>query len=149
MRKLLALMVLMLTLVAGCTCNSPDSSATAEPIVWVEKGITHEDVVIDLGYRDSGNGSVRRIEPVAKITRKGKPVANALVFSSLVSDRASNSAGEESATVYEHSPGSNAAHYTAGKLQLPDGTAQSVMRFRVVLPGSEKDWTRDVTVQLK
>ncbi|MCH7728795.1 MAG: hypothetical protein IH991_20270 [Planctomycetes bacterium] len=117
--------------------------------MWVEKGIRYEAVIIDLGYRDKVADGARWLEPVAMITRDRAPVANAMVFNSLVSADSSDVIGEEVATVYEPSPDSDTAWYTQGKLRFPDGISQCVVRFRIVLPNSQQAWTRDVTIQVK
>lgn len=143
MRNSWLLAASIVSLLVGCVRSAPDA---ADNLVWVEEGVAHEDVVIDLGYRnalaaDEGNFVV----PVARITRAGAPVANAMVFSSLASTDG-EATGDEVATVYEPSPNADAAYYRSQRLQLPDSASKCVVRYRIVLPGNEQGWTRDVTI---
>ena len=152
MRSLLALLALCPSFVVGCVPVSRRGSEVDEhrdgQVVWVEKGIAHEDVVIDFGYRNEVADGVRWIEPVAVITRDGKPVANAMVFNSLAS-AGGGSVTEEVATRYTPSPDSDTAWYAQGKLLLSDDTAECAVRFRIVLPSSQQAWTREITLPAK
>jgi hypothetical protein len=116
--------------------------------VWLEKGIPHKDVAVDLGYRSDPEAGVT-LEPVAKIVQNGTPVADAMVFNVLVAVDGGDVIGEEMATVYESLSGSNAAIYAQGTLHPPAGAAQCTVRFRIVLPDSQEAWTRDVMIPLK
>lgn len=159
MRRFLALALLLLGSWAGCLPASPDSSsagpddqpgesgAVEDKLVWVEEGIDHEDVVIALGYR-TDRADPHEVEPIAMITRDGSPVANAMVFSRLVSADGKEATGEEAATVYEPVPDSDTAHYAQGRLKLPSGASQCVVRIRIVLPEGQQPWTRDMTIPL-
>ncbi len=149
MRISLAVVTLSLSLVVGCLPYSVDDPQVDDRFVWVEKETRHEGVMIELGYRVTSDDGAQWLEPVAKLTRDGVPVANAMVFNSLVSSGGSDVIGQEVATVYETSPDSDAALYAQGKLQLPDGTSRCVVRFRIVLPGNDDAWTRDVTIEVK
>jgi hypothetical protein len=79
---------------------------------------------ISLGHRGQ--------EPVAAITQDGQPVANAMVFCS----------SGEVATVYESPNGKESGLY------LPNDSQRRV-RFRIVLPEMEKEWTRDIEIPVK
>jgi hypothetical protein len=156
MRNSLVLVTLGLGLVAGCVPISKKDSDVedvdavgTDGVVWVEKGIEHEDVQIDLGYQIEIEEGVRWIEPVAVITRDEASVANAMVFNSLASPGGSNVIAEEVATVYGPSPDADTAWYAQGKLRLPDGASQCVVHFRIVMPGSTQAWTREMTIQLE
>lgn len=173
MQHKLATVALMLSLAAGCVpkgrhvaestdsadadaktkvdsrAESPVEDGTNDGVEWVEKGIAHEGFTIDLGYRIEDADGTQSVEPVAKITRDKAPVANAMVFNSLVPAAGGEATGEEVATVYEVAPNSDAAWYAQGKLRLPDGAILWVVRFRVILPNSQQAITRDVTMEAK
>src|SRR5947207_2222454 len=93
---LLAALILSAS-VGGCGQTSPPSANTAAPLVWIEKGISQEGMKIDLGYRSHQGTVERTIEPIAAITEGGKPVANAMVFCSLLSADGEKKQGEEMA----------------------------------------------------
>lgn len=121
-----------LLLLAGCGENASQPPAApppaANPVTWIEQDIEHEGMKISLGHRGQ--------EPVAAITRDGQPVANAMVFCTLLS------AGGEVATVYESPAGTEPGLYAPGSQQLQ-------IRFRIVLPEVEKEWTREIAIPLK
>ncbi len=145
MRTLLAFLCLTVALAVGCARSSPHRDRDANEIVWIEEGIVHDDAVIDLGYRIPAKG-LRSIDPVAKITRNGTPVVDALVFNVLVAANGADVIGEERATAYEES--SDSAYYAQGVLDVPQDASQCTVRFRVVLPDGAVSWTRDVLVKL-
>lgn len=156
MRYSLVLATLMLSFLAGCvpiSKHKPDAGEAAESgaveLVWVEKGIRHEDVEVDLGYQINVEEGVRWLEPFVVITRDGAPVPNAMVFNSLVSSGESDMYADEVATVYARSPSADMACYSQGKLRLPDGNSEQKVRFRIVLPSSEEAWTNNMTVRVQ
>lgn len=136
-------------LLAGCTGNSPAPSETQPPLAWVEKDIVHEGTKISLGHRSHPHNAERWLEPVATISRDGKPVANAMVFNSLLAADGSQVVVEEVATVYEPPAGESPGLYAQGKMKLPPASSPSVVHFRIVFPDSEQEWTRDIELPLK
>lgn len=142
---LLILVLNILLMSAGCMSNSSVNSKVPLPLMWTEEGIKHEGVTIALGYRSSQE-SDRSIEPIAAITRDGAPVANAMVFCSLVSADGGEVIGEESATVYEPASGKTPALYGQAKLNPSQKNALYVVRFRVLLPDIDQAWTREVKI---
>lgn len=165
MRNSLALVVLLLSVFAGCVPVSRkdadidsevDKKVTggveegeANRVVWVETGIAREDVAIDLGYRFELADGARWIEPIAIVRREGASVANAMVFNSLASASGSELIAEEVATAYVPSPGSGTAWYAQGRLPVPAGISQFLLRFRIVLPDSPQPWTRGLPIKLE
>jgi len=152
MRNYLASVTLVLclpALLAGCAGNSPVTPEAQEPLAWIEKGIVHKGVEITLGHRGKSAGAERWVEPVVSITHEGEPVANAMVFNSLVSTDGSKVIGDEVATVYEPPSGKEPALYAQGKLKPPTGSWPCVVRFRIVLPDIEEQWTRDIEIPLR
>jgi hypothetical protein len=144
-------------LLAGCGSNPESSPALpAKPgaaekhssVVWIERDIEHEGSMISLGYRDQSKADTP-LEPVTAITRDGKPVADAMVFNRLVDADTGDGLGDEVATIYEPSPGSDPAIYAQGKLKRPDSTKKCKVRFRVVLPNVDQEWQRDVELPVK
>lgn len=156
MRNPLVLVTLGLSLLFGCVPISKNESdikdveeGGTDGVVWVEKRIEHEDVEIDLGYQIENEEGAQWLEPIAVITRDEAPVANAMVFNSLASTDGSNVIAEEISTVYGPSADNESDWYAQGRLRLPSGTSQCVVRVRVVLPDSTQAWTHDMTIQLE
>jgi hypothetical protein len=152
-------LLLMLAVFSGCGSHAttpvdqPRSGDAVQqpqtPVKWVEQGIEHDGAQISLGYRGPPPSDGGTIEPVASVTRAGKPVADAMVFTRLVSPGGSELKGDELATVYETSSDSEANLYTPGKLKLPHRASKCDVRFRIVLPDDEQDWTRDIEIPMK
>jgi hypothetical protein len=144
MRATITIVLLLASLfAAGCGGSSTGPRAT-----WVEENIAHDDVKISLGYRGQKLQPGGSIEPVALITREGKPVANAMVFVSLASAEATTDTLPDVPAVYEptgHPPGA----YAQANLPLPAGATECPVRFRIVLGETQQDWTRDIKIPLK
>lgn len=136
MQNHLAYLCLLLPCVTAC---SKSSSPLDAGVTWIKQGITYEDVTIDLGYRQSDTDTAGALTPLAVITRDGIPVANAMVFCSLVDDAGE---GTESATVYEVE--GTSAWYT-GSPQQADALP-CVLRFRIVLPEQPEAFRGEITV---
>lgn len=144
--SLISAAFLSLALLSGCSCNSqPVSPGIAAP-VWLEEGIEHEKTTISLGQRGERLDAERWVEPVAAITRDGKSVASAMVFTSLISADGTVIV-DEAATVYESTGEDGPGLYTPGKLEPPAGSTPHAVRFRIVLPEVEEEWTREVEVR--
>lgn len=143
---LISVALLCLAALSGCMCNSQPASPGIAAPVWIEEGIEHEGMKISLGQRGQRSDAERWVEPVAAITRDGKPVASAMVFSSLISADGTV-IGDEAATVYESPGEAGSGLYTSGKLEPPAGSSPHAVRFRIVLPDVEKEWTRDVELR--
>lgn len=136
----------LLALVAGCEHRSSTPTETTDPLEWVERGIEHKGLAIALGYRRGRESVERSFEPVASITRDGKPVADAMVFCRLLSADGRVTLRDEVATVYEPSVGRDPALYAQGRLPAPEGASPCVVRFRVILSDVDQEWTRDMQV---
>jgi hypothetical protein len=134
---------------AGCSGCRFQPAGSLERIVWIEQGIVHDGMTIALGYRGEEMQGGSSLEPVASILRGGEPVADAMVFNSLVSADGKGTFGGEAATVYEPADSSHPARYAQGMLLVPEGVGECIVRFRVVFPGMEDEWTRDMTLQAK
>jgi hypothetical protein len=138
-------------LVVGCGRSfTPPAAAPPPPLLWVEEGIERAGMKISLGYRGATATVDRSVEPVAAITHNGEPVAGAMVFTSLVrggSDATNREpTTDEVATVYEPAGEQTPALYASGKLHLPDGQSPHAVRFRIVLPGADEDFMREISL---
>lgn len=100
----------------------------------MEQDIEHEGAEISLGRRGE--------EPVAAITRDGKPVANAMVFCSPL-DGDGKPIGDEAATTYEAAAGNAPPLYVTDPRARP-ASGPLLIRFRIVLPDAEQEFTRDI-----
>ncbi len=134
-------------LLAGCyrqpATPPAEPSAAANPPVWIEENLVHDGTKISLGYRGPHAHAGEAIEPLAKITRAGQPVASAMVFDGLVSVDGKPTADPDVATAYDRSL------YGQAKLPIPAGANQCVVRFRVLLPQRDEEWTRDIVIELE
>jgi hypothetical protein len=132
----------------GCARASPDPGAAAPPLVWGEKDIEFRGATIDLGFRDAALSAGRSVEPVATITRNGASVPGAMVFIALIPSPGSASDNErlidEAPARYEPPGQQSPALFTAGELPLPEGAAPPAVRFRIVLPDADEDFTREI-----
>ncbi len=106
-------------------------------------------MTISLGYRGDPPQAGNSIEPVAMITRDGVPVANAMVFNSLVAGSDTPEGGEDTPTVYELSSDRTLGHYAQGKLLVPAGAKECTVRFRIVFADAKDDWTHDMQVAVR
>ncbi len=162
--SIIALLALVVTLSAGCIRNEPPEDAveqTAEPesghahshegddaLVWVEEGVEHAGFVLALGHHGKHLHAASFVEPAVSITRDGADVADAQVFNSLVSADGETVIREEAATVYEPKTDEEPAHYAQGKLHLPKGAQEFLIRFRIVLPETDDELTREITIDV-
>jgi hypothetical protein len=121
----------------------------APNITWIEKGISHAGAVIRLGVCQPSAKSTN-VEPVAAIEREGKPVAGAMVFVQLLAAIEGKKAGGDSAseltTVYKPGGEKTPAIYSPGKLARSKSGAEAIARFRIVLPGVDEDFVRDIVI---
>lgn len=103
-------------------------------------------MTISLGHRDANQHEDGWLEPIVAITKDGRPVADAMVFCRLVSTPKSAPVGDEIATVYEVDPSGTQGRYAQSKLRLPENDAEFAVRFRIILPETDEEWTRDVVL---
>lgn len=143
-----AIGLVMIAALVGCWRSTNSIPGGGPPPVWVEKEIEHAGMTLSLGYRGDAPQAGKAFEPVAMITRDGRPVADAMVFVSLL-DGAEADAGEDQATVYEISQDRKAGHYAQGELQAPAGAQSCTVRFRIVFADAQEDWTRDVEMPVQ
>ena len=89
------------------------------------------------------------IEPAIVISKGGETVSDAKVFNQLVDpDDPEKAIGEEIATVFEPKTDEEIAHYAQGDLKIPNDAKKIVIRYRIMIPGSEEPITRDVAVKV-
>ena len=126
----------------------PHSHEGGDALVWVEEGVEHEGFVLALGHHGEHLHEASKLEPAISITRDGAAVADAKVFNSLISADGNEVISEEVATIYEPETDDEPAHYAQGKLYIPKGSQQYIIRFRIELPGVDDELTKDVTIEL-
>ncbi len=139
---------------SGCANrqSSEPEQAAVTPLVWSVEGIEFHGATIRLGYRAATTSADRSVEPVAAISRGGAPVPDAMVFITLIATgseaggeaREEQATDNESATLYEPPDQQTPGLYTAGRRQRPDDSETHAVRFRVVLPEIEEDFTREI-----
>ena len=127
----------------------PHSHEGGDALVWVDDDIEHEGFVLGLGHHGKHLHAAAFVEPAVSITRDGTAVADAKVFNSLVAADGMEVIREEIPTIYEPETEDEPAHYAQGKLHLPKGSAQFIIRFRIELPGVEDELTRDITIDVE
>jgi len=147
MRFCAAICLMICSTIAGCGRRP---GGEADGITWVEKGVDRNDVTIDFGYRTPPKSGSRfgggAVEPVARITRDGVPAADAMVFVSLAAPKGEQNVADEEPTVYEFSQQTADAYYAQALLNPPSDKAECVVKFRIVLPDGENEWTHEVTL---
>ena len=131
--------------VTGCSRSDPDPPGGGDPPIWIEADIVHAGRQISLGYRGEAPNSAGEVEPVTMITLDGMPVADALVFHTLVAEEDSE-AVEEAATVYELSSDRERGHYAKAILKTTEDGRPIVVRYRIVFAGESVPWSKDVTL---
>jgi hypothetical protein len=136
---------------SGCTnrqSSEPEQAAVPPPLVWSTEGVEFHGATIRLGYRAATTSADRSVEPVAAISRGGAPAPDAMVFITLIATgseaREEQATNNESATLYEPPDQQTPGLYTAGRRQRPDNSEAHAVRFRVVLPEIEEDFTREI-----
>lgn len=144
--RILAWGMLAVGAATGCHSRSADRPAARPEVVWVEDDIPHDDVRISLGYRPVRSDDGTLPHPVARITRDGEPVANAMVFCGIVSGDSGEKVGDEVATEYRSSPAADTGYYVQSGLQWPENGVRYRIRYRIVLPDSEQVWTREMSL---
>ena len=111
-------------------------------MIWIEQGLTHHGVTIDLGYRDHHTDGSDWLEPVARITRDGKPVVDAMVFHRPAS-ASPDEAAAEMATVYD---AADDGRYGQAKMRVTEGATECVVNVRIVLPEVDRAWEHELTI---
>lgn len=128
------------------TAGHPHTHEGGDELVWVEEDFEHEGFVLALGHHGKHLHAASFVEPAVSITRDGEAVADAKVFNSLLAADGEEVIREEVPTIYEPETEDEPAHYAQGKLHMPKGSAQFIIRFRIELPGVEDELTRDITI---
>jgi len=123
------------------------SHADDDALVW-RKEIREQGFEIALGHHGTTLLAGAQVEPAVKISRDGRPVANARVFNLLLDADGETILAKEVATVYEPPMSDEPAHYAQGALKIPAGTREAVIRYRILLP-TEGEHTFDVPVIVK
>ncbi len=151
-----ALVMLATAIAGGCReSNRPeDQSEHAhshegdDALIWVEENIEHDRFILALGHHGKHLHATSFVEPAVSITRDGVAIADARVFNSLISADGTNVIREEVDTIYEVETEDEPAHYAQGKLHLPKGFRQLIIRFRIALPGVANELTQDITIDV-
>lgn len=158
--------VLAVGLFSGCNrTTDPAASPTASPteesaqphthgdadlLVWeLKEKIEGTDLEIWFGHHGEHFHLGDEIEPAVAIMQGGAAYAEAQVFNAMVDPTdTSKLIGPEMATVYEGETADEIAHYAQGELVIPFQGDEFVIRYRVVLPGQDREITRDVQMQV-
>lgn len=119
-----------------------------DALVWEGEPKEHAGLEIKLGHHGKHLHAGQEVEPAVSITRDGKPVSDAKVFNSLVSEDGTTVLAEEVPTVYEPTTEDEPAHYAQGALAVPKDVKKVVIRFRVVIEGADPE-TFDVPVAVE
>lgn len=129
--------------------GKPHTHEGDDALVWVRRDIEQGEFKITLGHHGKHLHAGQDVEPAVMITRDGKPVADAKVFNSLHSEDGSKELAPEKATVFEPTTDEEPAHYAQGDLSIPKGVTKALVRFRIVLPGSDEAITLDMPLTVE
>ena len=83
------------------------------------------------------------------------PESGAGVFVTVQDKSSGDVIAADAPTIYEgtgepmHYPAGDSTYFTPGAFEIPAGTSQCVVTFRVVLAGSSQEFTRNITIDLK
>jgi len=130
---------------AAAHCHS---HAEDDALVWLQK-VKEQGYDIEVGHHGVTLLAGRKVEPAVQITRDGQPVADAKVFNALLAEDGQTVLVEELPTVYEPPSGDEPSHYAQGSLEIPGGTRNVVLRYRIVLPEGKGERTINVPVGVK
>jgi len=154
--RITGLVMLATVIASGCSeRNRPEGQSEHahshdgdDALIWVEENIEHDRFILALGHHGKHLHATSFVEPAVSITHDGVAFADARVLNSLVSVDGTEVIREEVATIYEPESENEPAHYAQGKLHLPKGFSQLIIRFRIVLPGVANELTRDITIDV-
>ena len=126
--RTIACTLLLVCLLAGCN----RSSAT-----WVAQNqeLGEQDAKVSLGYHLQDNNGTGQITPIVKIIRDDSPVADAMVFVTLL-DAEGNPIGGELPTLFGESDAASGQAYHTEAIDLGEKTPAK-LRYRMVTPDGE------------
>jgi hypothetical protein len=124
------------------------SHAADDALVWLQE-LKEQGFDIAVGHHGVTILAGGKVEPAVQITRDGTPVTDAKVFNSLLAEDGTTVLREELATVYEPPSDEEPSHYAQAMLEIPGGTRNLVIRYRIVLPEGKGERTIDVPVSVK
>lgn len=134
---------------AGHDHGAAHSHSGDDALVWSKPEIQHSGYVILLGHHGEHLYAGKPVEPAVSLTRDGHPVAEAQVFNSLWSGDGKTMLANEIPTIYEPPTTEEPAHYAQGGLAIPNNAKDSVIRFRIVLPGNTGEVSYDLAVTVE
>lgn len=133
--------------VSDHAAHGHEHAGGADALVW-RKDVTAHGYQIQLGHHGTELHAGTKCEPAVSITRDGQPVAEAMVYNSLLSGDGSTVLAEEVATTYEPTTSEEPAHYAQGGLSIPKDAKQVTLRFRIVLPAVTEEVVETVSVPI-
>jgi len=146
------LSVLLLSLLLTSACRRPAPStvtksprqASPDSIKWLDRDLDAEGMKVAVGHRRAPDETGNTLEPIVVLTKNNEPLAGAMVFLQLLSGDGA-ALGEDMATVYEPAWMQKPACYTA-KLSLPADVKSASLRVRIILPDSDKEWSKEIAI---
>lgn len=124
------------------------NAAADGTLLWL-KQINEQGYDIALGHHGSSLSAGSKVEPAVQVTRGGEPVADAKVFNALLDGDGKTVLAKEVATIYEPPTADEPSHYAQGSLEIPPGTRQVILRYRIVLPEGKGEHTYNVPAAVK
>jgi len=128
--------------------RSSGNAASGDTLLWL-KQINEQGYDLALGHHGSVLLAGDKVEPAVQVTQKGQPVADAKVFNALLAGDGKTVLAEEVATVYEPPTSEEPSHYAQGSLEIPPGTREAILRYRIVLPEGKGEYTYEVPVTVR
>ncbi len=135
------ILVLFVGLAVAGGCNKPDDNA----LIWQRADLEHEGYVISLGHHGEQLYADHKAEPAVMITRDGEPVADAMVFVTLLDSAGEKVLTQEQATVYKLPTDAEPAYYSPTSVMLPADATEVTLRYRITFPEAG-EFSQDVVI---
>jgi len=102
-----------------------------------------QDAKVSLGYHLQDNNGARQLTPIVKIVQDDSPMADAMVFVTLL-DAEGNPIGGERPTLFGESDAAGGQAYRTEAIDIGDKTPAK-LRYRMVTPNGET--TREIDIK--
>ena len=108
----------------------------ADALHWPKKDVEHSEFSVSFGHHGNHWHGGEQIEPAVAIARQGKDIGDAKVVCQLLDGDVAIGLAED--MVFEPKTDEEPAHYAGAKLTFPENEKNYLVRFEILLDGSEK-----------
>lgn len=148
-------LVLFVGLAVASGCKEPEDSKEGgnghshgddDALIWQRADLEHEGYLISLGHHGEHLHAGDDVEPAVMITKEESPVADAMVFVTLLNAAGENVITEEQATTYEPPTDAEPAHYAQAIVKVPADATEVMLRYRIRF-SEGGEFSQDVVIQ--